>query len=288
MADSVLFDAPGPKAIARQRIYTIIAAVLIVAMLGYVVYRLNDAGQFAYALWEPFVTPRYFQAILQAWRDTISMAVLAVLGALVFGVVFGVGKLSDHTVVRRAAWLVVEFFRAVPVIMLMIFSFYAIFDSFAISRGAYWSVVLALTVYNGAVLAEVFRAGINALPRGQSEAAYAIGMRKTQVMRIVLLPQAVKIMIPAIISQMVVAVKDTSLILIVFPIGLTKIPKQLPQSFNNVVPTVLVIASLYIITNILLTAIANYAQKRFVGEKEMLQVSMVGAADLNASAASIP
>lgn len=288
MADSVLFDAPGPKAIARQRTYTIIAAVLLAAVLGYVVYRLNDAGQFAYALWEPFVTPRYFQAILQAWGDTVSMATLAVLGALVFGVVFGVGKLSDHTVVRRAAWLVVEFFRAVPVIMLMIFAFYAIFDSFAISRGAYWSVVLALTVYNGAVLAEVFRAGINALPKGQSEAAYAIGMRKTQVMRIVLLPQAVKIMIPAIISQMVVAVKDTSLILIVFPIGLTKIPKQLPQSFNNVVPTVLVIAGLYIITNLVLTAIANYAQKRFVGEKEMLQVSMVGAVDQNQSAATLP
>ena len=141
-------------------------------------------------------------------------------------------------------------------------------------------MVLALTVYNGAVLAEVFRAGINALPKGQSEAAYAIGMRKTQVMRIVLLPQAVKIMVPAIISQMVVALKDTSLILIVFPIGLTKIPKQLPQSFNNVVPTVLVIAGLYIITNLVLTAIATYAQKRFVGEKEILQVSLSSDASL--------
>ena len=97
----------------------------------------------------------------------------------------------------------------------------------SIERGAYWSVVLALTVYNGAVLAEVFRAGINAVPKGQAEAAYAIGMRKTQVMNIVLLPQAVKIMIPAIISQMVVALKDTSLILIVFGVGLTEILKSI-------------------------------------------------------------
>ena len=103
-------------------------------------------------------------------------------------------------------------------------------------------MVLSLTVYNGAVLAEVFRAGVNALPRGQAEAAYAIGMRKTQVMNLVLLPQAVKIMIPAIISQCVVALKDTSLILIVFPLGLTKILKQLPLSFHNLVPTTLVIA----------------------------------------------
>lgn len=279
MADSVLFDTPGPKAIARQRTYTVIASVLIAGALAYVVYRLYDAGQFAYALWEPFVTPRYFQAIMRAWGETLSMAALSVVGALVFGVVFGVGKLSDRAPLRWAAWLVVEFFRAVPVIMLMIFAFYAVFDGMSISRGAYWSVVLALTVYNGAVLAEVFRAGINALPQGQGEAAYAIGMRKTQVMTIVLLPQAVKIMIPAIISQMVVALKDTSLILIVSGVGLTKIAKQLPLTFNNIVPTTLVIAGLYIITNLALTAIATWAQKRFVGEKEILQLSMVGAPD---------
>ena len=279
MATSVLFDSPGPKAKARHRTYSVIAAVAIVALVGYVGYRLNDAGQFAYALWEPFLTPRYFQAILRAWGDTLSMAALSVLGALVFGIVFGVGKLSDRAPLRWLSWLVVEFFRAVPVIMLMIFCFYAVFDGMGIARGAYWSVVLALTVYNGAVLAEVFRAGINALPKGQGEAAYAIGMRKSQVMSIILLPQAVKIMIPAIISQMVVAVKDTSLILIVFGVGLTKIAKQLPLSFNNVVPTVLVIAGLYIITNLVLTMLANWAQRRFVGEKEMLEVSMVGQVD---------
>ena len=279
MAASVLFATPGPVARARHRTYTIIASVAIAALVGYAIYRLYDQGQFAYALWEPFVTPRYFNAILTAWGDTITMAILAVLGALVFGLIFGVGKLSDHAPVRWVAWLVVEFFRAVPVIMLMIFAFYAVFDGMGIARGAYWSVVLALTVYNGAVLAEVFRAGINALPKGQKEAAYAIGMRKTQVMNIILLPQAVKIMIPAIISQMVVAVKDTSLILIVFGVGLTKIPKQLPQTFNNLVPTVLVISALYIITNLVLTYLANVAQRKFVGEKEMLTVAPLGHED---------
>jgi glutamate transport system permease protein len=279
MAAGVLFDAPGPKTVARHRIYTVVATVLLLVAVAYVVKRLNDAGQFAYALWEPFVTPRIVRAIGDAWLDTLTMAVLAVLGALVFGVVFGVAKLSEHKPVRWVGWLVVEFFRAVPVIMLMTFTFYAIFDSLAIERGAYWSVVLSLTVYNGAVRAEVFRAGVNALPRGQAEAAYAIGLRKTQVMNLVLLPQAVKIMIPAIISQCVVALKDTSLILIVFPIGLTKVLKQLPLSFHNLVPTTLVIAGLYIVTNLVLTAIATWAQRRFVGEKEILQVGAVGEHD---------
>ncbi len=287
MAAAVLFDAPGPRTVARHRVYTLVAAVLLLLAVAYVAFRFYDAGQFAYALWEPFVTPSIVQAIGQAWLDTILMAVLAVLGALVFGVVFGVAKLSEHRPVRWVAWLVVEFFRAVPVIMLMVFCFYGVFDSLSIERGAYWSVVLSLTVYNGAVLAEVFRAGVNALPRGQAEAAYAVGLRKTQVMNLVLLPQAVKIMIPAIISQCVVALKDTSLILIVFPIGLTKILKQLPLSFNNIVPTTLVIAGLYVVTNLLLTAIATWAQRRFVGEKEMLQVSAVGAVGEHGQSATL-
>ena len=276
MAAGVMFDAPGPKTVARHRVYTLVVVVVLLALVAWAVKRLYDAGQFAYALWEPFVTPNIMRAIGEAWLDTITMAVLAVLGALVFGLLFGVAKLSEHKPVRWASWLVVEFFRAVPVIMLMTFAFYAVFNSMSIERGAYWSVVLSLTVYNGAVLAEVFRAGINALPRGQAEAAYAIGLRKTQVMNLVLLPQAVKIMIPAIISQMVVALKDTSLILIVFGVGLTKILKQLPLSFNNIVPTTLVIAGLYVLTNLALTAIATWAQRRFVGEKDMLKVSMVG------------
>lgn len=286
MAAGVLFDAPGPRTIARHRTYTVVSLLVLLALVAFVVKRLSDEGQFAYELWEPFVTPNIMQAIGQAWLDTLSTAALAVLGALVFGVVFGVGKLSEHRPLRWVSWLVVEFFRAVPVIMLMTFAFYAVFNSMSIERGAYWSVVLSLTVYNGAVLAEVFRAGINALPKGQAEAAYAIGLRKTQVMNLVLLPQAVKIMVPAIISQMVVALKDTSLILIVFPIGLTKILKQLPLSFNNIVPTTLVIAGLYVLTNLLLTLVATWAQKRFVGEKEMLQVSMVGQTDQNQSAAA--
>ena len=268
MAAAVLFDAPGPKTVARHRVYTVVAAVLVLLAIAYVVMRLHDAGQFDYALWEPFVTPNIMQAIGQAWLGTVTMAVLAVLGALVFGLFFGVAKLSAHKPVRSAAWLVVEFFRAVPVIMLMIFTFYGIFNSLSIERGAYWSVVLSLTVYNGAVLAEVFRAGVNALPRGQAEAAYAVGMRKTQVMRLVLLPQAVKIMIPAIISQCIVALKDTSLGFYVLAPGLTTVGRSIWIEFGNQLQTALVLSAIYIICNLILTALATWAQRRLVGERK--------------------
>ncbi len=276
-APSVLFDAPGPRAVARHRIYTVVAILALVVVVGWACWRLYENGQFAYELWEPFVTPDYMVALLvDGLLTTIQMAVSAVLLAVVFGLVFGVGKLSEHAVVRWPCWAVVEFFRAVPVLLLMIL----IFFSYGITReetGSYWTVVISLMLYNGAVLAEVFRAGIQAVPAGQAEAAYAIGMRKTQVMTIVLLPQAVKIMLPAIISQMVVALKDTSLGYVVAAPGLTYVGTSIYREFQNQVPTAIVLASLYIVVNLLLTWLATLLQKRLVGEKKQLEVSMVAA-----------
>lgn len=276
MSTTVLFDAPGPRTRTRHRLYSVLALAVITLLAGFVLWRLYEKGQFEYDKWEPFLTPRYIEALLvDGLLATLQMAFTAVIAAVVFGVAFGVGKLSDHAWVRWPCWAVVEFFRAVPVLLLMILVFY----SYGITRGssgAYWSVVVALTFYNGAVLAEVFRAGIQAVPKGQAEAAYAIGMRKSQVMRIVLLPQAVKIMLPAIISQMVVALKDTSLGFAVAAPGLTNIGEAVYKGFNNQIPTVIVLATMYIAVNLLLTAAATWAQKRFVGEKKVLEVSMVG------------
>lgn len=284
MAVSVLFDAPGPKTRVRHHLYTGLTILALVGLIVWSVIRLHSTGQFEYDKWEPFWTPKYTNALLSAWGTTISMAALSVLGAVVLGFALGIGKLADHGFIRWPCWLIVEFFRAVPVIMLMVLFFYTIFDSFSLEKGAYWSCVLGLALYNGSVLAEIVRAGINAVPKGQAEAAYAIGMRKTQVTWVILLPQAVKIMIPAIISQMVVALKDTSLILIVVGVGLTKFAKQLPQEFNNTVPTVFVAASCYIVTNLVLTGIATLIQRRFVGEKK-LDVEQIAAGQDQSAAA---
>ncbi len=278
-APAVLFDVPGPKTVARHRVYTVVAAIAVAAIVAFVIWRLYVEGQFEYAKWEPFLTPKYLEALLvDGVVTTLQMAFTSVLLAVVFGVIFGVGKLSDHWWLRWPSWAVVEFFRAVPVLLMMIL----IFFTYGIDRGAsgaYWSVVVALTVYNGAVLAEVFRAGILAVPDGQAEAAYALGMGKTQVMSVILLPQAVKIMLPAIISQCVVTLKDTSLGYAVAAPGLTAVGKQIYGSFNNQIPTVIVLAFLYIVINLVLTAVATWVQKKFVGEKSPLELARVGNMD---------
>jgi glutamate transport system permease protein len=278
MSASVLFDAPGPRTVARHRVYTVISLVALAALVAFIVWTMYDTGQLEYELWEPFVTPEYVEYILvDGLLQTLRMAFFAIIFAVVFGLVFGVAKMSDRAWIRWPAWLVVEFFRAVPVLLLMVFLFFLL----AIGNGPltpFWCVVIALTLYNGSVLAEVFRAGINAVPRGQAEAAYAIGMRKSQVMTTVLLPQAVKIMLPAIISQMVVALKDTSLGYYILAPGLTAVAKPIYLEFGNQVPTAIVITGIYVAVNLVLTWIATLVQKRLVGEKKVLDVPMVGEA----------
>jgi glutamate transport system permease protein len=277
MSGSVLYDAPGPRTIARHRVYTVLVCLALVAFVAFVVLRLEARGQLEYRLWEPFATTVYIEALLEGLLDTLKMAATSIVLAVVFGAVFGIGKLSDHRWVRWPCWLVVEFFRAVPVLLMMFFLFFA----YSIGSGGispYWCVVLALTVYNGAVLAEVFRAGVLAVPRGQGEAAYAIGMRKSQVMNIVLLPQAVKIMLPVIISQCVVALKDTALGYAITSPGLTFVGKQIYGQFQNQVQTAIVVASIYIIINLILSGIATWVQKKYVGESKVLNVPNVGAA----------
>lgn len=279
MSSSVLFDAPGPRTVARHRVYTLVSIVVLAALVAFAVWKLYDRGQLEYALWEPFVTPKYLEFVLvDGLLETLKMAFFSIIFAVVIGLVLGIGKLSDRAWIRWPAWLVVEFFRAAPVLLLMVFAFYLL----SIGNGPlspFWCVVIALTLYNGSVLAEVFRAGINAVPIGQSEAAYAIGMRKSQVMSSVLLPQGVKIMLPSIISQMVVALKDTSLGYYILAPGLTAVGKPIYLEFRNQVPTAIVITAAYVIVNLILTLIATRVQKRLVGEKNPLELTRVGNLD---------
>lgn len=276
MSASVLFDAPGPRTIARHRILTIVSVAALVALVAFAVWKLYAEDQLTYALWEPFLTPKFIQYILvDGLLKTLEMAFFSIVFAVVLGLVLGIGKLSERGWIRWPAWAVVEFFRAAPVLLLMVFTFYLL----AIGDGplsSFWCVVIALTLYNGSVLAEVFRAGINAVPQGQAEAAYAIGMRKSQVMTSVLLPQGVKIMLPSIISQMVVALKDTSLGYYILAPGLTAVGKPIYLEFSNQVPTAIVITALYVAVNLVLTLLATRLQKRLVGERKVLEVPMMG------------
>ncbi|WP_016908134.1 amino acid ABC transporter permease [Streptomyces xiaopingdaonensis] len=202
---SALYDIPGPRTRARHLAYGVVASLAIAAVLAFVLHLLIGTGQFAAVKWRPFTYTGIQELLLTGLANTLKAFAFAAVLSLALGAALAAGRLSDHAPVRWVATVFVEFFRAMPVLVMIFFVFVAL------QVQALPALVTGLTLYNGSVLAEVFRAGVHSAPAGQREAAYALGMRKTQVMTYVLVPQAVRAMLPTIISQLVVALKDTSL-----------------------------------------------------------------------------
>jgi glutamate transport system permease protein len=271
---TVLFDVPGPRARIRYRAYAVVGSVAIAALAGYVVWRFFDTGQFEARKWSWFEYKQIQISLFEALGRTLSAFAVGAVLALVFGAIFAAARLSDHKWISTPAAVIVELFRAIPLVIMMFFFYYGL-PSTGIKLSAFTAVVLSLMLYNGSVLAEVFRAGINSLPKGQSEAAYALGMRKTQVMVLVLLPQALRAMLPTIISQLVVLLKDTALgFLITFEELLywgRQIGGQL-QFGRPLIPTMIVVAAIYIGLCLLLTWFANYLEKRNRRNKKVIDL----------------
>ncbi|HEY6422035.1 MAG TPA: amino acid ABC transporter permease [Pseudonocardiaceae bacterium] len=261
---AVLYDRPGPRAQARNRALSVLAALGVVALVGFIGYRFWVTGQFDGKKWEWLLYKNLQLQLLAALRATLSAFVVGALFALVFGFVLAVARLSDHAWLRTCAFAIVEFFRALPLIIMIFFLYYAAPQA-GIQLGVFWSLVIGLTLYNGSVLAEVFRAGVLAVPRGQREAAYALGLRKSQVMRSVLFPQAVQVMLPTIVSQLVVLLKDTALgFLITYQELLfeARYLGSLAEFDRPIIPTALFIGTIYITLCIALSAFAGYLERR--------------------------
>jgi len=267
---AVLYDAPGPRTRRRVLVGTIVGGIVVVGIAVVAILRLANQGVFASKQWEPFTDPGVQRFLVRALWSTVKAALVAIALALVFGIVFAAGRLSDRAWLRVPAVVVIEFFRAVPLLLLILFLFLGFGDQLsplgqAVGSqvpNAFGALVVGLMLYNGAVLAETFRAGIAAVPRGQSEAAYSIGLRKSQVMRMIQIPQAVRIMLPAIISQCVVALKDTALGFVIGYEELLRQGKIIYNTFGNIVPTALVIAAIYILINLALSSFATWLERR--------------------------
>ncbi|WP_193514721.1 amino acid ABC transporter permease [Streptomyces griseoloalbus] len=263
---SVLYDAPGPKAKRRNLIFSVVFFVLLALLLWWVWQVMDDKGQLEWSLWKPFTTSEAWTTyLLPGLADTLKAAALAMVIALPLGAILGIARMSDHRWVRIPAAVVVEFFRAIPVLLLMLFAneFFARSTDVSSADRPLYAVVTGLVLYNASVLAEVVRAGILALPKGQSEAAQAIGLRKSQTMSSILLPQAVTVMLPAIVSQLVVIVKDTALGGVM--LGFTELLNSrgtLAANYANVIPSFIVVAIIFIVLNFIVTSFASWLEGR--------------------------
>ncbi|MBE8473668.1 amino acid ABC transporter permease [Streptomyces justiciae] len=281
---SVLYDTPGPRAKRRNVILSVVFFALLLLLAWWVWSALDDKGQLEWSLWKPFTQSEAWTTyLLPGLGETLKAAALAMVIALPLGAVFGIARLSDHRWVRGVAGTVVEFFRAIPVLLLMLFAneVYARSTDVGTENRPLYAVVTGLVLYNAAVLAEVVRAGILALPKGQTEAAQAVGLRKGQTMTLILLPQAVTAMLPAIVSQLVVIVKDTALGGVM--IGFTELLSEratLAANYANVIQSFVVVAIIYIIVNFLLTSFASWLEKRLRRSKKSTG-AVLGADDID-------
>ena len=265
MSTSVLFDAPGPKAQRRNQILTGVGAAVVLALLYVVVSRLADAGQFERRRWEWLEYEQIQRNLLTGLVATLKAFAISAVLAIVLGFVLAIGRLSHRRWVRSPSTGFVTVFRALPVVVLMFIPYLAGKPLFGVSISLLWSVVFGLVLYNGSVLAEIFRAGVLAVPKGQSEASYAIGLTRGQTLRLVLMPQAVRSMLPTIISQLVVVLKDTAL---GFVIGYQELlfkgleVARTPRFGLPYIPVAIVVGLIYIGLCAILSGIAHLVERR--------------------------
>jgi len=275
MSDSILFDAPGPKARARHRIGAVIGAAVVLAFLAFALWKLSEKGQLEADKWKPFIgltvngidANLWVDYILPGLLNTLKAAAISIVFALAFGLVFGIGRMSHLAPVRWVSTIVVELFRSVPVLVMMIAAFYYFsFNNIFVSDvNSLAAVVTGLTLYNGSVVAELLRSGVGSLPQGQSEAGLAIGLSRGQTLRQIQLPQAITAMLPALVGQLVVVVKDTALGQIITYPELLNTYQQIGSTWSNIVPAMVVIALIFIAINYTLSVVAGRVEGRLRG-----------------------
>lgn len=265
MSNLVLFDVPGPRARRRMLVVNVVAVLAVAGLGAWALVLLGRKGQLASSLWLPFLDAgTWTDYLLPGLLDTLRAAGLAIIASAVFGLVFGLGRLSASRVVRWLAGTVVEFFRAVPVLLMMIF-FYAGISQLKVVEPRdvpLLAVVLGLTLYNGSVFAELVRSGVHNLPHGQREAALAVGLRPSQSLRLVEVPQALIAMLPAIASQLVVILKDTALGAIITYPELLDASRRFGSGNGNILQALVVAAVVFIVINYALTSLAQRLASR--------------------------
>lgn len=256
-----LYEAPGPKMRAKIRVGTAITAVLVAALLGFVVYQFWVTGQLDPRYWSFFLNGSTWAFLFAGFKGTLSVALTAGAIALVLGLGLMLGRTSGIRWLSAICRVVTDFFRGVPSLLLIYF-FFLVVPQYGIKMSSFWMITLPVALAASGVLAEVFRAGVNAVPRGQTEAALALGMRPFRVMLKIVLPQAIRYVIPSLISQLVVVVKDTTVAYVVSYPDMLQNARVLITNYDALVSTYLVVAIIYILLNYAINQLSVYVARR--------------------------
>ena len=264
-AQNVLFDAPGPRARRRHAILTVVGFVLAAGGVALVLWKFAAQGQLEPSMWTSLFTADVWTAyLIPGLINTLKASAISIVLAIAFGLVFGLGRLSQVRAVRWVCGVVVEFFRSVPVLLMMYFSYryYSNNGVFTNDINPLAAVVTGLTLYNGSVIAELVRSGVFGLPKGQAEAGLSIGLTEGQTLRSIQLPQALTAMLPALVGQLVVILKDSALGTAVLYPELLQAAKDIGTAYSNTIAAYVFVAVIFILLNYGLTVLAGRVERR--------------------------
>jgi glutamate transport system permease protein len=256
-----LYEAPGPKTRRRTRIVTFISLILVALGIALIVRQFYVTGQLDAKYWSFFLKPTTWTYLASGFVGTFKVAFTAGIIALVLGVVFMLGRTAHNVVVSTIFRAIIDFFRGVPSLLLIYF-FYLALPQYGFRIPAFWMITMPVALAASGVLAEVFRAGVNAVPKGQTEAALSIGLTPSQTMFKIVLPQALRIVVPSLISQLVVVVKDTTVAYVVSYPDLMQNARVLITTHDALLQVYFVVAILYIIVNFAINQLSIYMARR--------------------------
>lgn len=243
-----LYEAPGPRTKRLTVIGTTISLALVAVGAALIVRQFYITGQLDAAYWSFFTEWNTWRYLLEGLVGTVRVALVAAVISLVLGVLLMFGRISSFPPLAVLSRVVIDFFRGVPSLLLIYF-FFLVVPQYGLQLPSFWMITLPVSLAASGVLAEVFRAGVNAVPKGQTEAALSIGLTPTKTMLRIVLPQALRIVVPSLISQLVVVVKDTTVAYVVSYPDLMQNARVLITTHDSVVSVYLVVALIYILIN---------------------------------------
>ena len=243
-----LYEAPGPKTRRRVAIGTAISIALLIAFVAFVIRQFYVNDQLNPRYWSFFLRWTTWRFLFKGLFGTIKVAAMAGVLAIILGLLLMLGRISPNRPPSAACHVVTDLFRSLPSLLLIYF-FFLVIPKYGIRMPSFWMITIPVALAASGVLAEVFRAGVNAVPRGQTEAAMSIGMTHGKIIRKIVLPQALRIVIPSLVSQLVVVVKDTTVAYVVSYPDLMQNARVLISNYDALVSMYFVVALIYIAIN---------------------------------------
>jgi polar amino acid transport system permease protein len=203
---------------------------------------------------------KIFQIVITGAPVTFQATICAIIGAVVIGTFAGLGAVSKHKIVNMISGVYVELIRGIPLLVQLIFIYYALGRFFSLD--GMLSAIIALSICFGAYMGEIVRAGIQAIPKGQMEAAIALGLSRAQAFRYVILPQTLKVILPAIGNEFISMLKDSSLVSAIALSDILKKGKEYISRTFLSLETMLVVALVYLVITLVLSWLVGKLEER--------------------------